>query len=186
MPKKLLIPIIGLLLAAVGGWGFFQKFQIKGLKDLAIETREPTETSGSGGQMMNLPPVQRTGETIRVASFNIQVFGTSKSSKPHVMERLAIIVREFDIVAIQEIRSTDNGIIPRFVDLINSAGRRYDYVVGPRLGRSNSKEQYAFIFDTQSVEIDRRELYTVDDPAIFLCVLLAASVLSPLTRSPSR
>jgi hypothetical protein len=50
------------------------------------------------------------------------------------------------------------------VDLINSHGRKYNYVIGPRLGRTSSKEQYAFIFDMASIEVDRTMLYTVADP----------------------
>jgi endonuclease/exonuclease/phosphatase family metal-dependent hydrolase len=159
-------PIIGLLLLIAGGgggWWFLQKFKIQGLDGLTIAPRDASLTGGNGA-MLTAPPVQRTTDTVRIASFNIQVFGETKSSKPHVMEKLAMIVRQFDVVAIQEVRSKDNGIIPRFVDLINATGRHYDYVVGPRLGRTVSTEQYAYIFDTQSVEIDRRQLYTVDDP----------------------
>ena len=48
--------------------------------------------------------------------------------------------------------------------LINADGRHYDYVVGPRLGRTNSKEQYVYIFDSETIEIDRQALYTVADP----------------------
>jgi len=109
-------------------------------------------------------PVNRTTDSIRIASFNIQVLGTTKSHKAHVMEILARIVRQYDVVAIQEVRSKDQSVVPQFVDLINSAGRHYDYAVGPRLGRSSSKEQYAFIFDTASIELDRHQLYTIDDP----------------------
>ena len=75
---------------------------------------------------------------------------------------MADIVRRFDVVAIQEVRSKQD-ILPQFVETINSTGRHYDYVIGPRLGRTVSKEQYAFIFDTASIEIDRGSLYTVED-----------------------
>jgi len=81
-----------------------------------------------------------------------------------VMDVLARIVRKFDVVAIQEIRSRDEDIIPNFVELINSTGAHYDFVVGPRLGRTVSKEQYAFIYDMTVVEVDRTQLYTVADP----------------------
>ena len=40
-----------------------------------------------------------------IASFNIQVFGQSKLSKPQVVEILAQVARQFDIVAIQEVRA---------------------------------------------------------------------------------
>ncbi len=54
-------------------------------------------------------------------------------------------------------------ILPRFLELINSTGRRYDFVIGPRQGRTDSKEQYAFIYDAQSVEVDRTSMYSIDD-----------------------
>jgi endonuclease/exonuclease/phosphatase family metal-dependent hydrolase len=84
------------------------------------------------------------------------------------MNVLAGIVRHFDIVAVQEIRSRDQTLIERFVERINhdEAGspRHYRHVLGPRLGRTSSKEQYAFVFDSATVEVDRSGVYTVDDP----------------------
>jgi hypothetical protein len=62
------------------------------------------------------------------------------------------------------VRATSQSVLPRFIDLINADGRQYDYAIGPRLGRTSSKEQYAFVFDTASIEIDRNSLYTIDDP----------------------
>ena len=46
--------------------------------------------------------------------FNIQVFGPSKASKPEVMEVLASIISQFDIVAIQEIRDKSGKVIKIF------------------------------------------------------------------------
>jgi endonuclease/exonuclease/phosphatase family metal-dependent hydrolase len=158
--------IIFFLIGAVLVWVFVEKFQITGLDGFRIAPREDSVAGSPDdppSDAMAAPPARSTG-TIRVASFNIQVFGTTKSSKPHVMDVLARIVRKFDVVAIQEIRSRDEDIIPNFVDLINSTGVRYDYVIGPRLGRSVSKEQYAFIYDMTTIEVDRTQLYTVDDP----------------------
>lgn len=106
----------------------------------------------------------RGAETIKVASFNIQVFGTSKLQKPKAMQVLTSIVRQFDVVAIQEVRSTDDNVVPTFVNMINSDGSRYDFVIGPRLGRTNSKEQYAILFDTTRIEVDRSSVYTTPDP----------------------
>jgi hypothetical protein len=59
-------------------------------------------------------------DTIRVASFNIQVFGESKVAKPAVMNTLARVARMFDVMAIQEVRAKSNDILPRFVDQINA------------------------------------------------------------------
>jgi deoxyribonuclease-1-like protein len=154
-----------LLVAAAaigGGWFFLQNYQIQGLEQISFT---PRSGGGSGDQTadVSLPKVTRQGGAIRIASFNIQVFGVKKLGKPRVCSLLADIIRRFDIVAIQEIRATQD-ILPQFIDQINATGRHYDYVIGPRLGRTSSKEQYAFIFDTASIEVDRNALYTVEDP----------------------
>ncbi|MAT73044.1 MAG: endonuclease/exonuclease/phosphatase [Planctomycetaceae bacterium] len=131
--------------------------------------------NGAAGQNVNVfRPVSSTpvmppsaGPTIRIASFNIQVFGKTKASKPYVMYTLAEIVRQFDVVAIQEIRTQDDYHIPNFVKLINQSGsrpRKYDHLVGPRLGNTVSTEQYAFVFDTERIEMDHSSYYTVRDP----------------------
>jgi len=110
------------------------------------------------------PPPIAVGDTIRVASFNIQVFGMSKLGKPDVMDVLAKVVRRFDVVAIQEIRSKDTALLPKFVQMINADGAQYDYVIGPRLGRTVSKEQYAYVYDTTRIEHDPQSVCTVEDP----------------------
>jgi endonuclease/exonuclease/phosphatase family metal-dependent hydrolase len=106
--------------------------------------------------------------TIRVASFNIQVYGNDKDSDPQVVGLLARIVRQFDIVAVQEIRAKEQDVMARFVGEVNATGRKYAYVIGPRLGNSDSKEQYAFVFDQATVEIAPSELYTLSDPENYL------------------
>ena len=110
------------------------------------------------------PAAAAFSPTIKVASFNIQVFGTSKLQKTPVMQVLADVVRRFDLVAIQEVRSVDDTVVPQFSALINSTGVRYDFVIGPRLGRTNSKEQYAILYDTSRIEVDPTSVYTVPDP----------------------
>lgn len=147
-------------LAIVGGYFVLQHYRIDGLNGLKLKPRE-----GAVGQAGDTSlPTARPGETIRIGTFNIQVFGESKLAKPHVMDILARVARQFDVLAIQEVRSQNQDILPQFVELINATGRQYDYVIGPRLGRTASKEQYAFVFDRASVEIDRNQLYTVSDP----------------------
>ncbi len=161
--KKIATFLFGLI-ATSTGWVVFQNFDIEGLEHFKVVSRDPaTAERGPDGNLATLPEARSTG-TIRVASFNIQVFGTSKAAKPHVMDILARVVREFDVVAIQEIRAKDQDIVPNFVDLINSTGRQYDYVIGPRLGRTSSKEQYAFVYDLATIQVDRSQLYTVSDP----------------------
>ena len=159
--------LVGLLMLAAalgGGWKFLQRYQVTGLDQVAVKPRTGQPGTQSDGFDVAPPVAQRQSGTIRVGSFNIQVLGTSKLNKPRVMSVLAEVVRRFDVVAIQEVRAKTDDVLPRFIDLINATGRHYDFVIGPRLGRTNSKEQYAIIFDTASIEVDRGGIYTVQDP----------------------
>jgi endonuclease/exonuclease/phosphatase family metal-dependent hydrolase len=147
-----------MLVVAVGGWFLLKNFDIQGLNQIRLSPKAG-QASSEGGTTDG-----QRGDTVRIATFNIQVFGESKADNARVMDVLAQVARRFDVVAIQEVRAKGQDILPRFVELINAQGRRYDYVIGPRLGRTTSKEQYAFVFDTQTIDIDPSSLYTVDDP----------------------
>lgn len=149
--------------AVAAAWFFFQKFDLRGLEGIQIAPIDQTVSRSVANDPLAPPPVRSTN-VIRVATFSIQVFGKSKAAKPHVMDMLARIVRNYDVVAIQEIRSADDDLLPSFVELVNATDRHYDYVIGPRLGRSSSTEQYAFVFDLTTIEVDRSQLYTVADP----------------------
>ena len=93
-------------------------------------------------------------KTLRLGAFNIQVFGKSKAAKPEVMDVLGKIIRTYDIVAIQEIRDKSQTALPALVDVVNAnSSAPYDYVVSERLGRTTSKEQYAYIYNNQTVEL---------------------------------
>ncbi|NBW96940.1 MAG: endonuclease/exonuclease/phosphatase [Planctomycetia bacterium] len=109
-------------------------------------------------------PAPKPADAILVASFNIQVFGESKLAKQQVVEVLARVVRRFDIVAIQEVRAKSDEIVPSFVRAVNADGSRYSHVIGPRQGRTVSKEQYAFIYDTNRIEVDPSSVGVVPDP----------------------
>jgi deoxyribonuclease-1-like protein len=102
--------------------------------------------------------------TIRIASFHVPALGAAKLAKPHVFEMLVRILRRFDVVALQGIQSNRDDILPLLVERLNQSGRSYDYMIGPRVGRSAQLEQFAYIFDTQRLETDRYQLYTVEDP----------------------
>jgi len=126
----------------------------------AVRTTEELETQ----PVSHVPPVAQTGDTIRIASFNIQVFGQAKLDQADVMERLAHIVRQFDVVAIQEVRSKEQNVLPNFLQFINADGSRYDYVIGPRQGRTVSKEQYAYVYNAATLELVPDSVYVVPDP----------------------
>jgi len=159
---------VGAALAVICGFFFLQYYLISGLDQLKIKSRAlpPELRSQLRGVESHAArsAVEHPGDLIRIATFNIQVFGEEKSRHNEVMEILARIIRNFDIVAIQEIRTQNENFLPEFVKRINAQGAHYDFAIGPRLGDTSSKEQYAFVFDRESVEINRSQIYTMEDP----------------------
>jgi len=105
------------------------------------------------------------GPRIRIGTFNIQVFGLTKSQKPEVLKVLADVVRKFDVLAIQEIRTKDERVIPAFLAWVNSTGRKYNYIIGPRVGRTISQEQYLYVYDTETISLTPDSSYSMSDPA---------------------
>jgi len=148
--------------AVVALYFFWQNFRLTGLESLHIEPRKAARDTirpASGAAGTPARPVAN----IRIASFNLQAFGETKLEKPHVLEVIARILRQYDVVAVQEIRSRNQDTMPKLIDAINAGGAHFDFVIGPRLGRTTSKEQYAFIFDRATIEVDRNQTYTVED-----------------------
>ena len=154
--------VLGLCGLLAGVWLSGCDFE-KLAKDIAEGARKGSSPTASipPGSQENLG---KTRTTIAVGTFNIQVFGQSKLENPNVMKVLAQIVRRFDVLAIQELRSKEQDVIPRFLELINADGSRFDYIIGPRLGRTASKEQYVYLYDANRLEVLPGSVYTADDP----------------------
>ncbi len=161
--RRLFVSILLVIAIIIGGWALYHKEHIGNVDDFFRLAKSQLNSLASGNT--NFASWSRPERnTVRVASFNIQVFGNKKASQPEIMATLAEIIREFDIVAIQEIRSTDKTLLSRFVDQVNSNGRNFRYVISERLGRSNQREQYAYIFDMDTVQLDGAQSYTIHDP----------------------
>jgi len=147
-----------MLVAAVGSWLF--------LDDLRPPNPTQSPLPGSNSPYPAGPSDLRVrSDVIRIASFNIQTFGQSKIRQDSVMRLIAEIIGRFDIVAIQEIRSKQQNVMPRLLEYLNQGAERYDFVIGLRKGRSaNYQEQFAFVYDQTRVEVDRYQLYSIEDP----------------------
>ncbi|MDI3484788.1 MAG: deoxyribonuclease-like protein [Methanolobus sp.] len=134
------------------------------VSEMEQQTPEETQVAESSPTEEVTTAVNETvaSDTLRIGAFNIQVFGVTKASKPEVMDVLADIVRTYDVVAIQEIRDSSQTALPDLVDLVNSDGSQYDYVVSERLGRTTSKEQYAYVYNSKTVSVSNA--YTYPEP----------------------
>ncbi|UCH70264.1 MAG: endonuclease/exonuclease/phosphatase family protein [Candidatus Bathyarchaeota archaeon] len=108
--------------------------------------------------------IEQESSSITIAAFNIQVFGRSKRQKDDVMNVLVNITREFDVVLIQEIRDSSEETIPYFLNEINEIeGPKYAFVRSDRLGRTTSKEAYAYLYNTETVDFIEGSDYVYND-----------------------
>jgi len=164
MPK--LLPSVLLAAAVFGGWYFWTNFDVEGIESLSVKPRtgEPGAGSSDDG-VPEQPPVPQGQKTIRIAAINLGPFDQQKLSKQHVVDRLAQVIRRFDVVAIQDVRARDQGILLDFIEQINTEGRHYDFATPPSVGREPVEQYSAFLFDRATVEIDRSTVCVVQDDA---------------------
>lgn len=94
-------------------------------------------------------PKKEMDRNILLASWNIKEFGHLNERLPESYFYIAEIINAFDIVAIQEIKSSldDLKIIMRLL------GKHYSYVITDITeGRAGNKERFGFIYDTRRVQ----------------------------------
>ena len=157
--------VLLIILAAVGSWFFFNEVSQNGQTASPWPGGETGLTARSGlAPGPALIASRRPAGVIRVASFNLDHFNREKANREDVVAVIAQIIRNFDIVAVQEVTSQEQYVVPGLVDAVNGPTQDYDFVLGPQVGRFESKEQFAYIYDRRRVDIDRYELYSIKDP----------------------
>ena len=88
-------------------------------------------------------------ETITIATLNIRIFSTN-SRDDCELRQICNILKEFDLVAVQEVRDTE--VLERTVGILESEyGLAYRYMASPAVGTERSKEIYAFLYRADKV-----------------------------------
>lgn len=113
-------------------------------------------------------------EEISLISWNIKDFGKTKNSEE--LDKIAEIVRNTDILAIQEVVAGFGGAqaVAKLTDILNRKGAKWDYVISdPTNSPKYATERYAFIWKTHRIKIKNRgwlisELDSIIDREPFL------------------
>src|SRR5690606_6511465 len=93
---------------------------------------------------------------IHLISWNIQDFGRTKGSGE--LDRIAELVRDADILAIQEVVAGYGGAqaVAKLSGILNRKGSKWDYVVSdPTKSPKYVTERYAFIWKTHRIKIKK-------------------------------
>ncbi len=95
------------------------------------------------------------GQSLSLLTWNIQNMGRSKSHAE--IEVMAQIIKEADIVAVQEVVGKDPAgvqAVARLVDALDRTGADWDYSVSERTsGTSHESERYAFLWKTSRASL---------------------------------
>ncbi|TDE04285.1 endonuclease/exonuclease/phosphatase family protein [Flavobacterium sandaracinum] len=123
---------------------------------------------------LSIISIALSGQT-KVVSWNIENIGKSKSDQEIAF--IANTVRDFDIIAIQEVVAGYGGAqaVARLADELNRKGAKWDYVISePTSSAAYTMERYAYIWKTSKVKkIGRawleKKYNVVIDREPFLC-----------------
>lgn len=155
---SVLLLIVGLVFWATGT-------PIPGIQQPLSAYRDGEQASSGAQSTSYSAGVSKPNNRIRIATFNLQAFGPTKAANPDLLAVLGHIIRHFDVVAIQEIRSKDPQPVLDLLAAVNSQAPLYSYVISERLGRTVMQEQYAFLYDSDRVELIAGSDFIVNDPA---------------------
>lgn len=99
------------------------------------------------------PPAPR----LRVATFNLQVFGPSKAGRPELVDEVASIIEQYDLVAVQEIKDASSDAAYVLLDALHARGAPHQMVLSERSGMQDddawSREQYAYYYDPNVLDV---------------------------------
>ncbi|XP_066931716.1 deoxyribonuclease gamma-like [Clytia hemisphaerica] len=111
---------------------------------LALSSYSTTSTSTPAQLSANDDSV------LDIAAFNVRIFGANKATDQTTMDILVKIILRYDLILIQEIRDSSGTAIQTLLKTLNKElkvpGASYKMKLSPRLGRTASKEEYAYIF----------------------------------------
>ncbi|CAF5223586.1 unnamed protein product [Rotaria magnacalcarata] len=103
--------------------------------------------------------------TVRIGSFNLHQYGSSKAADSIVTGIIADILNDFDVAAIQEITDVTMKAPYILLDSLNkrSLSRPYSMALSGRVGRSTSKEQFIFFNRESTSGVKLIDNYLYDD-----------------------
>jgi len=101
---------------------------------------------------------------LKIASFNVQVFGLSKLRKPIIRRALIDIIQRYDLLLFQEIRDqSETAILSLLQELNRKASGAYEVIMSGRMGSTDMKEQYAYFYRASRLEVQQYSTYGDDD-----------------------
>lgn len=90
-------------------------------------------------------------QSITIASWNLKNIGKTKFNDPARIDIIIDILKNYDIIAIQEVKDITLQLPQQLIDKMNVDGSNYNVVASDRVGR-NVFEQYLFVYDDDKID----------------------------------
>ena len=163
--RQFWMSLILALLVLAGLWALLNRKEINNISDAVdLARKHVTDFSSQSPFLSASSEKTLTGSgTIRVATFNIHRLGREKFENRRTAELLARTFREFDVIALQGLETGDELQLRRLIDLVNSEGGHYDFVVSP-ISPGDRLSIYAFVMNLETVQLDGGHRYMMQDP----------------------
>ena len=102
---------------------------------------------------------QLKSKTLKISSWNIRDLGRSKDAEE--INKIAKTIKDFDIVALQEVVAKDPAgaqAVAKIVDELNRMGNKWDYRISDPTKSPSAyiSERYAFLWKTSKVKLTSR------------------------------
>ena len=157
--RRFILSVLFVATILAGFWALYNKDQIKNPGDaFRLARTQITQLQTSNSQ---LAPWQQRTEVVRIASFDVNQLGTPQLQNPRFIRALAEIIRQFDVVAVQNLAAHDSIFMKRFVKIINEQGRLFRSASDVGTDRAI---QSAFLYDTNTIALEGERSYAVHDP----------------------
>ncbi|PCI00788.1 MAG: endonuclease [Flavobacteriaceae bacterium] len=115
------------------------------------------------------PQQTYSSKEISIISWNIQDFGKSKSDS--IINAIANIVRDYDIVALQEVVAGYGGsqAVAKLANSLNRTGSKWDYAISsPTQSPPYKTEKYAYLWKTSNLTLLKKpRLLSELNPVVF-------------------
>lgn len=97
---------------------------------------------------------------VRIAAWNLEPFDFSKVTNIAIGQKIARVLQEFDVVAVQGVRSKNRAVLEAILYLIAQQGGEYDYIAS---FAAAGDVFCATFFNTQTIIVDRESVSDVYD-----------------------
>lgn len=110
-------------------------------------------------------PQPKMQKAFRLMVWDVTPLDQMKVLQPGVVAAIATVVRQFDLAVLQGVDLRDRSVLAQLLDEVDATNQTYHYVTVPDPLRLVTPRGSVIIFDMRALEVDRRTVQIVDDPA---------------------